>query len=128
VRALLDTHALLWWALDDPRLSRRAYTAIAGQEGTVYVSAATAWEIAMKVRLGKLSVDPSVSADLGAYFAEQGFIELAVTVAHGQRAGALPASHRDPFDRMLIAQAQIENLVIVSSEALFDAYGITRIW
>ena len=128
MRALLDTRALIWWALDDPRLSRRAYTAISEQEGTVHVSAATAWEIATKVRLGKLVVDPSVSADLGAYLAEQGFVELAVTVAHGQRAGALPGAHRDPFDRMLIAQAQAENLVIVSNEAMFDAYGITRIW
>ena len=128
VRALLDIHALLRWALDDSRLSRRAYETIAEHRSAVHVSAATAWEIATKARLGKLWLEPTIAADLGAYFAEQGFVGLAVTVAHGQRAGALPGAHKDPVDRMLIAQAQAENLVLVSNETLFDAFGITRIW
>jgi PIN domain nuclease of toxin-antitoxin system len=125
---LLDTHALLWWALDDPQLSRRAYGAIADAATTVHVSAASAWEIATKVRLGKLPGAERVATNLGAYLARQGFQELPVTVVHGQRAGALPGTHKDPFDRMLIAQAQAENLALVSNETVFDRYGVSRLW
>lgn len=128
MRVLLDTHTLLWWGLDDPQLSQRAYDAIADAATTVYVSAASGWEIATKVRLGKLPTVHGFPNDLRAYLAQQGFQELAITLDHGQRAGSLPGPHRDPFDRMLIAQAQAENLTLVSNETIFDRYGIVRLW
>ena len=103
MRALLDTHALLWWLDGDRRLSRRARAVIANERNTVLVSAASAWEIAS-------------------------FDGLDITVAHGQRAGSLPGLHRDPFDRMLIAQAQAENLPLLTNETVFAGYGIRRIW
>jgi PIN domain nuclease of toxin-antitoxin system len=125
---LLDTHAFVWWLAGDPKLSKRAQRAIAAPEAEVFVSAASAWEIATKHRLGKL---PGVSAfvhDISAAIASQSFAALAVTVVHAQRAGALASEHRDPFDRMLIAQAQSEDLILVSNESIFDAFGINRLW
>ena len=92
------------------------------------VSAASAWEIATKHRLGKLPDVGRLAEELAEYIEDQAFTELGVSVAHAQRAAALPPIHRDPFDRMLIAQAQIENLVLVSSEKLFDRYGVRRWW
>jgi len=125
VRLLLDTHAFLWWAFADRKLSRRAVAAI-GDEDTnqVLVSAASAWEIAVKHRIGKL---PDAQAIAGAIAAE-GFSELAVSVQHAERAGRLPGQHRDPFDRMLIAQAISEDLTLVSNERAFDVYGVKRLW
>jgi PIN domain nuclease of toxin-antitoxin system len=92
------------------------------------VSAASAWEIATKVRLGKLPGADRLAADLGPYVARQNFASLPITLEHGQRAGSLPGPHRDPFDRMLIAQAQAENLSLVSNETVFDRYGVVRMW
>jgi PIN domain nuclease of toxin-antitoxin system len=128
VRVLLDTHTLLWWALDDPQLTRRAHAALSGAESDVYVSAVSVWEIATKVRLGKLPGGERLAGNFRSYLAEQGFQELPVTVDHGLRAGALPGPHKDPFDRMLVAQAQAENLALISNETAFDSYGIVRIW
>lgn len=125
---LLDTHALLWWIAGDQRLSRAARQAIADESATVFVSAASAWEVATKVRLGKLS-DPRGLADaLASHVAAQGFRELPITLEQGRRAGRLPGLHKDPFDRMLIAQAQTDGLAVVSNETVFDAYGVQRIW
>ena len=128
MRLLLDTHALIWWALDDPRLSRPARKAVASPAATVFVSAASAWEIATKARVGKLPEAQSLAINLPDYLAEQGFIGLDIALAHGQRAGALPGPHRDPFDRMLIAQSQSENLTLISNETVFDTYGVVRLW
>jgi PIN domain nuclease of toxin-antitoxin system len=128
VRLLLDTHALLWWLDGDALLSPAARKAIADEENEVLVSAASAWEIATKHRLGKLPGAASVAADVVGAVASQGFAPLAITLAHGQKAGALPGPHRDPFDRMLIAQAMLEELVLVSNEIVFDAYGTQRLW
>ena len=128
MRLLLDTHALLWWLDGDRRLSRRARTAIGNPDNAVFVSAASAWELATKARLGKLPGALDVATDVGGCLARQGFDDLPITVLHAQRAGSLPIDHRDPFDRMLIAQAQIEDLPIVTNETLFDAFGVTRIW
>jgi PIN domain nuclease of toxin-antitoxin system len=94
----------------------------------VWVSAASASELATKARLGKLPEALDVATDVAGCLARQGFLELAITVLHAQRAGSLRIDHRDPFDRMLIAQAQMEDLPIVTNETLFDAFGITRIW
>lgn len=128
MRLLLDTHALLWWSTDDVALSRRAYDAIRDNEAGVYVSAASAWEIATKSRLGKLPGSERLASELATYLDSQGFVALAVTLAHGVRAGALPGPHKDPFDRMLIAQAHAEQLTLVSNETAFDRYGVARLW
>jgi len=128
MRVLLDTHALLWWLDGDKRLGKRARTAIADERTTVLVSAASAWEITTKARLGKLPGAVEVAADVGACLRSQRFDALDITMAHAQRAGALPGAHRDPFDRMLIAQAQAENLPLVSNDEIFDRYGVVRIW
>lgn len=128
MRLLLDTHTLLWWLDGDRRLSRRGRAAIAEEENEVWVSAASAWELATKARLGKLPGALDVATDVTGCVARQGFVELPITVLHAQRAGSLRIDHHDPFDRMLIAQAQMEDLPIVTNERLFDGFGITRIW
>jgi PIN domain nuclease of toxin-antitoxin system len=128
MRLLLDTHALLWWLDGDAALSTTARQAIADESNDVFLSAASAWEITTKFRLGRLPGAALVAADTAACLADQGFLELPITIAHGQKAGSLSGPHRDPFDRMLIAQAMIENLILVSNEGLFDAYGAQRLW
>jgi PIN domain nuclease of toxin-antitoxin system len=128
MRLLIDTHAFLWWLDGDRRLPPRLRRLIGDEANAVHVSAATAWEIATKARLGKLPGALDVAADVGGAVASQGFIAMAVTMPHAQRAGALPGPHRDPFDRMLIAQAQMEDLPLVSLEEVFDGYGVTRMW
>lgn len=128
MRLLLDTHAFLWWLDGDRRLPLRLRRLIGDDANAVYVSAATAWEIATKARLGKLPGATDVAADVGGAVASQGFLAMPVTIPHAQRAGALPGPHRDPFDRMLIAQSQMDDLPLVSVEALFDGYGVTRLW
>jgi PIN domain nuclease of toxin-antitoxin system len=128
VRCLLDTHALLWWLDGDRRLPRTARTLIANGETVVFVSAASAWEITTKARLGKLPGATDVAGDVAAAVSGQAFVPLDITLLHAQRAGRLDSPHRDPFDRMLIAQAQIEGLPIVSGDDVFDAFGVERIW
>jgi PIN domain nuclease of toxin-antitoxin system len=125
---LLDTHALLWWLDGDRRMSRRARAVLGDEDNTVFVSAASAWELATKARLGKLPGAIEVASDLAGCLAQQAFQELPISVVHAQRAGGLRIDHRDPFDRMLIAQAQMEDLPLVTNEALFETFGITRIW
>ena len=128
MRLLLDTHTLIWWLEGSRRLSMPARQAIANAENDVLVSAASAWEIATKYRLGKLPSVAALALDVPGAIASQGFAELPITVPDAVRAGALPVLHRDPFDRMLIAQAQARDLVLVSNEARFDAYGLRRLW
>ena len=127
MRLLLDTHALLWWLAGDKHLSPAARRAIADGDNATMVSAASAWEIATKHRLGKLDAS-SLVGQLGAILASQQFEPLEVTIDHAERAGMLPGEHRDPFDRMLAAQAQAEKLVIVSNDEVFDRYGVARKW
>lgn len=128
MRLLLDTHAFLWWLGGDALLPSSARAAIADAENAVFVSAASVWEITTKHRLGKLSSIGALVADFDNAISEQGFASLPVTVRHGQLAGALPGPHCDPFDRMLVAQALLENLVLISNERPFDAYGVGRLW
>ena len=125
---LLDTHALIWWMSGSESLTRAAREAILDKRNTVVVSAVSAWEMATKVRLGRLPLDADIMRDFSAYLVQSNFRELSVTAEHGVRAGFLPEPLRDPFDRMLIAQAQAESLAIVSNEAIFDRYGVKRIW
>jgi PIN domain nuclease of toxin-antitoxin system len=128
VALLLDTHALLWWLDGDERLSETARAAIGDPDRTVFVSAASAWEIATKHRLGKLPGAEAVARDVGGCIAAQGFTALAITMADAERAGRLPGPHRDPFDRMLISQALARDLALVSNEAIFAPYGVRRLW
>lgn len=127
MQLLLDTHALLWWLAGDRRLSAKGRRAIENDDNTVLVSAASAWEISTKHRLGKLDA-AAIVGRLGALLTSQGFEPLDITVNHAERAGALPGEHRDPFDRMLAAQAQAENLTLVSNDAAFHSYGVTLLW
>ena len=128
MRALLDTHAFVWWLADSGRLSRAAYRAIADEENDIVVGAASAWEITTKYRLGKLPEGEIAAVDVAGSIAGQGFGELTISVADAERAGRLPGPHRDPFDRMIIAQALARDLVIVSIDAVFDRYGVNRLW
>jgi len=122
------TARCLWWLSGDDALSAPARTAIADEGNGIFISAASASEIATKHRIGKLPGLTAIVADLDGAITGQGFIGLPISLRHGQAAGALPGPHRDPFDRMLIAQAMLENLVLVSREQSFDAYGVARLW
>lgn len=128
MRLLLDTHAFLWWLEGNRRLSRKARSAIEEPGATVFVSAASIWEITTKYRLGKLPGVEAIVHDLSGAVASQMFSALPITIVHAQRAGLLSGGHRDPFDRTLIAQAQGEDLSLVTNEKLFDGYGIRRLW
>jgi len=128
MKLLLDTHALLWWLDGDEHLGGEAQARIADSENPVWVSAASAWEIATKVRIGKLPGAVEVAERFVEVVTEQDFMLLSITAEHAKRAGLFPGAHRDPFDRMLIAQSQIEDLVLISNEQLFDQFGIRRLW
>jgi PIN domain nuclease of toxin-antitoxin system len=128
LRVLLDTHALLWWLSGDPALTRTAARIIADTKNTVIVSAASVWEIAIKVRLGKLPTAANLMSDFGGQMEREGFDLLAISAEHAVRGGLLPGLHKDPFDRMLIAQSQAENMPVITSERVFDSYGVRRLW
>jgi PIN domain nuclease of toxin-antitoxin system len=128
VRLLLDTHALLWWYSDDPALPKSARKLIIQQDNSIFVSAASALEIATKFRSGRLASASELVQDFGGYLDREKFMSLPVSHDHAVRAGMLPGPHQDPFDRMLIAQAEMEKLFIVSNEKVFDQYGIRRVW
>jgi len=128
LRLLLDTHALLWWLSDDRSLPATARKLIARGGNEVLVSAASAWEIATKVRLGKLPMADDLVSGLDDVLTQQGFVPLAISVDHAIRAGLLPGPHKDPFDRMLIAQSQAENVPILSNDKALDAYRVRRLW
>lgn len=117
---LLDTHALLWWLADDPRLGPRAREQIARPAIPVHVSAATAWEIAVKRTLGKIAAP----GDIREWIAREGFLELPIGCAHAIESAALPWHHRDPFDRLLIAQARLEDLELVARDDEIDRYEV----
>ena len=129
MRLLLDTHALVWWLAGSDRLPVAAQRAIADEENGKLVSAASAWEGTTKVRLGKLPGAEEFAEDVAGAIAGEGFEALPITVDDAARhAGSLPGPHREPFDRILIAQALAGNLVLISSESLFDRYGVRRLW
>lgn len=128
MRLLLDTHALLWWLDRDRQLSLKARRAMANQSNTVLVSAASAWEITTKARLGKLPGAADVAADVAACVASPGLQPLDITILNAQRAGNLAGAHGDPFDRMLIAQSQIEDVALVSDDQAFDDVDVRRFW
>lgn len=127
MKVLLDTHALFWWLIDAPDLPVTARKEIIHAE-TVLVSAASMWEIATKVRLGKWPEMEALLPDSEQWIIRSGFTLLSISWVHAQLAGAMNIAHRDPFDRMLIAQSRIENASLISNETLFDQFGIVRVW
>lgn len=127
MNVLLDTHVLLWWLEGGSQLSRRALNLIQNRETTVFVSAASAWEIAIKSAAGRLQAGPLVT-DFQKELDEEGFAELPIFSRHAIRAGLLKGPHKDPFDRMLAAQAEVENLSIISKDRSFDELGVRRVW
>jgi PIN domain nuclease of toxin-antitoxin system len=128
VRFLLDTHTLLWCFNASPSLTARARQLIENGSNEILVSAASAWEIATKVRLGKLPTGEELIGDFDRYLARLGFEGLPISLQHAVRAGRLPGDHRDPFDRMIIAQAEAEDLTIISNDRIFDTYHVRRVW
>jgi PIN domain nuclease of toxin-antitoxin system len=128
VKLLLDTHAFLWWVSASDRISRRARTAIGSARNECFVSIATAWEIAIKLSLGKLRIGGSLDRFLPEQLAANGFQPLAIDLKHAARVATLPFHHRDPFDRLLAAQALEEDLRIVTADPVFARYGLKRVW
>ena len=128
MRLLLDSHALLWVLEDNPRLSRPAAEAVASPETEKLVSAVSAFEICLKYKLGKLPGAAALAEAFEETIAATECVPLPVSLAHAELAGQLDLSHKDPFDRLLIAQARIERVPLVSNEALFDGFAVERIW
>lgn len=128
MRLLLDTHALLWWWTDDSRLSAVARSAIVDEANEVFVSAASAWEVAIKHRLGKLAEVPQAARRFVELVDADGFVALAVDQRHALCAGAYPHAHRDPFDRMLAAQSEMEKLILVTCDAALEPFACERLW
>jgi PIN domain nuclease of toxin-antitoxin system len=123
---LLDTQAFLWWVGDDPRLSSRARRAMAG--APCLLSIASCWEMAIKARLGKLEIPRPIERFLQEQIEVNGFSLLPASLEHVADLAELPFHHRDPFDRLLAAQARREELAIVSSDPVFRKYGVKRVW
>lgn len=127
-RFLLDTHALLWWWKNAPQLPAASRSAMADPANEIFVSAASAWEIATKVRKGQL---PDLAGGISAFVDDvlrDGFIHLDVTARHGVYGGWLPGHHKDPFDRLIAAQALIENMTVVTRDAQIAAFGCETLW
>jgi PIN domain nuclease of toxin-antitoxin system len=127
IRVLLDTHALVWWLEGREKLSAKARQAIENEDTTVLISAASAWELAIKARLGKFR-SRELSHGLEEQIQAEGFVSLPISIEHALRAGGLDSTHKDPFDRMLAAQAQIEDVALVSKDTAFDSFSVRRFW
>ena len=128
MRLLLDTNAVLWWFSDDPTLPGPVEALIDDPANTVLVNAASAWEICTKVRIGKLPSGRALCEDFSGFMQRYHFEPLAITVEHGRMAGRMPGAHKDPFDRMLAAQALIEDVPIITNDAAFAGFGVKVIW
>ena len=125
---LLDTHALLWWLFDDRRLSRRARSTISNPENRIVVSSASAWEIGLKNRLGRLDSATPLVRDFSGWMNRAGFTQLPISSEHAIRAGAWEVAHGDPFDRMLAAQSRAEGLRLTSADSAFEEFGLEPLW
>jgi PIN domain nuclease of toxin-antitoxin system len=128
IRLLLDTHTLLWWLFDDAELSVAARSTIVDPQNEILVSAASAWEIATKHRLGRLPEAGDVPVRLPHYLHRARFAVLNISLEHAMAAGALPGPHKDPFDRMLVAQARLEGLAVATTDRVFRDYDVAVIW
>lgn len=128
MKLVLDSQASFWWVVDHPRLTPAPRAAIEDTENHVYVSAAVAWEIAAKVRIGKWHDARAIAENFEATVGRSSFLPLAVTLQHARVTGFLQGDHGDPFDRMLAAQSQIENMPLVTADPVFKAFGTKVIW
>ena len=128
MRLLLDSHVLVWWLAGDASLPLEAREAIGDVSNEVFVSAVSSWQIATKHRIGQMPQAGFLTGDAKSIVAEQGFTDLPLSIRHAQVAGSLPALTPDPFLRALVAQAIVEELVVVSDQSAFDTYGVTRLW
>jgi len=128
LKLLLDTHTLLWWWKDDARLSKRAAAAIADEGNTVLVSAASAWEIATKHRIGKLPGAEDAVRDFNELLTSDGFAHLGISYHHALMAGGFDIKHSDPFDRMLAAQSIVEGATLVTNDAAMILFRVKRLW
>ena len=128
MKLLLDTNAVLWWFADAPPLRVDIEALIDDPANTVLVSAASAWEICTKVRIGKLPTGRALCEDFSGYLQRNHFEPLAITIEHGRLAGRMAGAHKDPFDRMLAAQALIEDLPIITNDAAFSGFGVKVVW
>ncbi len=128
MRLLLDTHVFLWWIEDAPGLSRKARAAIANPDNQCFLSLASSWEMAIKLSLGKLRLPDAIERFIPQQLAENGFSQLQIDFRHVARVASLAFHHRDPFDRLLVAQAMEEKLSVVSADKQFAKYGVKRIW
>lgn len=128
MRCLLDTHTFLWFLQDAPELPSAVADRIEADSAENHVSAATVWEMAIKISLGKLSIWYSLDRDLPEILSEGGFEFVPLRFTHLGRVAQLPLHHRDPFDRVLVAQAQTEGFTVLSRNRVFDAYGVSRVW
>lgn len=128
MRILLDTHAFLWWITDDDRLSAVASGSIGASDNQVFLSAASAWEIMTKSRIGRLPLPEPVDGFIARHLEENAFQPLPITMRHTFELGTLPDLHRDPFDRILVAQALVEKIPLVTGDQAVRSYPITTIW
>jgi PIN domain nuclease of toxin-antitoxin system len=128
MKLLLDTQAILWFLLDDHRLSGRARENISGPDALIFISPVSLWEIAIKISLGKYALPAPFEAFWDEQFLTNDFALLPVSVSHAARVVNLPFHHRDPFDRLMIAQSLVEGMPLVSSDIIFDRYGVERVW
>jgi PIN domain nuclease of toxin-antitoxin system len=128
VRLLLDSHAFLWFILGDQRLSDRARLAIAAADTDVLISPATLWEMAIKVRLGKYTLPGPFGPFMDTQLTSNRIRLLPIEVRHTALLASMPFHHRDPFDRLIVAQALAESIGVVSVDAMLDAYGVSRLW
>lgn len=128
MRLLLDTHAFLWWTTEDPRIPSAVAEAVSEPSNEVFVSAVTVWELAIKWRLGRLEIADPPETSISRGIAESRFEPLPITHRHALRVGVLPDLHRDPFDRMLVAQALAEECVLVTGDEAIARYPVERLW
>ena len=128
MKILLDTHVFLWWIMDDESLSPVARRTISNAENELYFSAASAWEIAIKAGLGRIKLPSEIGTFIPGQLAENSIIGLPVQIGHALRVSKLPQHHRDPFDRVLVAQAQVEKMPILTSDAEISKYDVEVIW
>lgn len=128
IKLLLDTHALLWWWAADSRMAEPARQAVADETNEIFVSAASIWEIATKHRIGKLPEAPRLLPGIDRHIRRSRFAELPISFAHAELAGRMESEHRDPFDRMLIAQAKLEAMTMISSDRIFSSFDVPIVW